>query len=482
VGEEDWSVGKESDQDEEMSRDYPRFAVVGHPNKGKSSIVSTLALDESVHISSTPGTTTSQRAFPLKIDGKLLYELYDTPGFQRAREVLEWLKREDIGADQKTGRVKLFVDTFRNDPRFHDEIELLSPILGGAGIIYVVDGSKPYGVEYEAEMEILRWCGQPSMALINLIDETDHVEEWKRALGHYFRLVRVFSPMEANFSQHRVLFEAIAQLKEEWTASVNHSMELFALYRRQNISQSAELIASLLAGVLSHKVSQPITSEAVSEQERTQLSERYKKEIRALEEQAMRKIAALWSHSEIEKEDSLNHFLDVDLFSKESESIFGLSKKELATMASVAGGATGAGVDLMLGGSSMMLGALIGGLVGGAGAMFGFDEAAQIKVLGQKLGSRRLEAGPMKNPNFPYILLRRVLYYAIEVANRPHANRKKIQMDQERILSCEWIDGKTKRSLEAFHYRFRQDVAVDEKQLEGYRDLIQSILMEHISN
>ena len=30
----------------------PAFAVVGHPNKGKSSIVSTLASDESVSISS----------------------------------------------------------------------------------------------------------------------------------------------------------------------------------------------------------------------------------------------------------------------------------------------------------------------------------------------------------------------------------------------------------------------------------------------
>ena len=35
----------------------PLFAIVGHPNKGKSSIVSTLAQDESVTISPIPGTT-----------------------------------------------------------------------------------------------------------------------------------------------------------------------------------------------------------------------------------------------------------------------------------------------------------------------------------------------------------------------------------------------------------------------------------------
>ncbi len=73
---------------------YPKFAVVGHPNKGKSSIVSTLSQDATVTISSIPGTTTQQRAFPLKVDGKVLYELYDTPGFQRARAILAWLKKE----------------------------------------------------------------------------------------------------------------------------------------------------------------------------------------------------------------------------------------------------------------------------------------------------------------------------------------------------------------------------------------------------
>ena len=33
------------------------FAVVGHPNKGKSSIVATLAENDAVAIGATPGTT-----------------------------------------------------------------------------------------------------------------------------------------------------------------------------------------------------------------------------------------------------------------------------------------------------------------------------------------------------------------------------------------------------------------------------------------
>ena len=45
--------------------DIPQFAIVGHPNKGKSSIVSTLARDSSVGISQQSGTTAHNPVFSL---------------------------------------------------------------------------------------------------------------------------------------------------------------------------------------------------------------------------------------------------------------------------------------------------------------------------------------------------------------------------------------------------------------------------------
>ena len=225
---------------------HPKFAVVGHPNKGKSSIVSALALDDSVQISDTPGTTTKKRSFPLSVDGKILYELFDTPGFQRARKVLAWLEKHDVPANKKHEVVQAFIEKYRDDERFNDEIELLEPIMDGAGIIYVVDGSQPYGEEYETEMEILRWTGQPSMALINHIGETDYSEEWKRALEHYFKMVRTFNPMQTNFEQHMSILESMAQLKEEWIAPLKASIKLFTQYQEQMFERSASLVARLL--------------------------------------------------------------------------------------------------------------------------------------------------------------------------------------------------------------------------------------------
>ncbi len=463
-----------------MNESYPKFAVVGHPNKGKSSIVSTLAHDESVQISNTPGTTTVQRSFPLKIDGEIIYELFDTPGFQRARAVLAWLNKEDVPADQKADRVRRFVYEHNDDPRFRDEVELLKPIMDGAGIIYVVDGSKPYGVEYEAEMEILRWTGQPSMALINLIDDTDHVLEWRRALEHYFRMVRLFNPMEVNFSQHLVLLDSMSQLREEWTSSVKRSIEIFERYQEQKINDSSVLITELITDSLSYVASLPIAGEEASGEESERVVEIYKSYLRHLEKKSQKKIAKVWHHSQLENEIVIPLFQEMDLFSKESASLFGLSKKEMILTGAAGGALTGSGVDLMLGGTSFMMGTAIGALVGGAGAMFGFQEIAQMKVLGQKLGSRRLEAGPMQNRNFPYILLRRILYYTREVATRPHANRAKISIDGEALLEREWIDESSKKEIEKLHQDFRSGGTIKEKQIALYDDLIRSILLQSI--
>ena len=59
----------------------PTFAVVGQPNKGKSSIVATLAEDEQIAIAPAPGTTRQAQRHVLKVDGEALYALVDTPGF-----------------------------------------------------------------------------------------------------------------------------------------------------------------------------------------------------------------------------------------------------------------------------------------------------------------------------------------------------------------------------------------------------------------
>lgn len=115
----------------------PVFAVVGHPNKGKSSVVATLSQNDAIAIALEPGTTRQRQAYPLSVDGHTLYTLVDTPGFQRPRRVLEWLQAHSVSASDHAQTVQAFVTQHRGDGRFTDECELLAPLIDGAGIIYV---------------------------------------------------------------------------------------------------------------------------------------------------------------------------------------------------------------------------------------------------------------------------------------------------------------------------------------------------------
>ena len=145
----------------------PLFVVVGNVNQGKSSVVAALSENEAIPIDSYPGTTKHAGTYVFKSADRELFRIVDTPGFQRPRQLLAWLQARTQSAADRPGAVREFVETMADGGEFHDEVELLKPLLEGAGILYVVDASSHLEPSNEAEMEILRWTGQPAMALIN---------------------------------------------------------------------------------------------------------------------------------------------------------------------------------------------------------------------------------------------------------------------------------------------------------------------------
>ena len=407
----------------------PRFAIVGHPNKGKSSIVATLAEDEAVGISPEPGTTTRATPYPMRLDGEVLYELIDTPGFQRARETLEWLEAEDRGAEARADTVRRFVEVHRKDPRFHDECELLAPIVDGAGILYVVDGSRPYGRQYEAEMEILRRSGRPRMALINLIGSGDHVAEWQAALGQYFSIVRVFDALRADFAKRIELLRAFGALDERGAPQLEKAAEALIAERDWRRQQAARAIADLLVDALTATVTLPLKDPeqqaAVAQQAQAKLQER----IRRREQESRRAVQQIYRHADTDVEEAEGTPLGEDVFSARSFRIFGLSTRQLALTGAASGAAAGGLVDIAVGGASLLLGAGIGAALGAAGAVGGASRLAKIRVLGQPLGGHELVVGPVSDPNLPWVLLSRALLHARLVAERNHARRDRLVIE-----------------------------------------------------
>jgi hypothetical protein len=440
----------------------PRFAIVGHPNKGKSSIVATLAEDDSVAISSEPGTTKAARSYPMRLDGVTLYELFDTPGFQRAREVLAWLHAHDRGAGTRADVVREFVLQHSADERFHDERELLRPILDGAGILYVVDGSRPYGREYEPEMEVLRWTGRPRMALINLIAAGDHVDEWRAALSQFFSIVRVFDAMHADFARRIDLLRAFGAIDETWAPRLNQAADALAAERARRKERAATEIADLLIAVLTATESAALPDDradpAVEDAARTRL----RKSIRAREHAARRSVQEIYHHEGLEAREAEASFLTEDLFSERSFSVFGLSSAQLAMTGAASGAVAGGIVDAMLGGASLFLGAGIGALIGAAGALAGSDRLAKVEVLGQPLGGFELRLGPISDPNFPWVMLGRALMHVRLIAERNHARREALVVDAERAEHLgDTVDAARRRRLEGTFRTLRSDASID---------------------
>lgn len=406
----------------------PSFAVVGHPNKGKSSVVSTLARDDRVAVSMQSGTTIVAEAFDIRV-GQSSYQLIDTPGFQRPRKVLAWLNQTSPTADKRSARIGEFLKDPQCISQFKDEIELLRPIMAGAAILYVVDGSRPYSAEYEAEMEILRWTGQPSMALINPIENDDFVKNWQDALQQYFKVVRVFDAVTADLGHHIGLLEAFAHIHQPWSGSLNQLVLEFSHEVTRQRQQCCQLSAQLLEDLTQYQLSQKVLTKSQAQSLQLLLEQRYYQWMRQREIQAHDQLQGIFRHHQLDRE-SNELALPDDLFDTDKWYGWGLDRKQLTTVAALAGAAAGGAIDLAVAGHSFMLGALGGGLLGSSAAWFGADKLAENKIKGIPLGGFEARQGPISNKNFPYVILGRLLFIFRALGRRNHAQRSKLSLSE----------------------------------------------------
>ncbi|BDG03014.1 GTPase/DUF3482 domain-containing protein [Anaeromyxobacter oryzae] len=424
--------------------EVPRFAVVGRVNKGKSSIVSTLAEDESVRIDPRPGTTTEIREYPVKVDGRTLFVLVDTPGFEDAPRALAWLRAREVSASERPARVAELVRGHEGTDDFVEERRLLAPILAGASVLYVVDGTKPFRPNYEAEMEILRWAGRPAMALVNRIGAGDHAAEWHRALGQYFHVVRDFDAHAATFEERLALLRAFRELRPEWRSAIDEALAALVAQRLRRRADAAAEIADLLADALTHVEELTVADPAALRGERDRLERSFHDALRAREARARRRVEALYAIGEATfREAALERpALEKDLFAEETWQILGLSPGQLVAAGAIAGATVGGAIDAAVGGASLLAGTVLGGALGGGGALYGVGRRfARVRpagppgVPGLLLDARRLVArgrtfriGPHAGLNFPWILLDRALLHYDAVVHHAHARRGEVAL------------------------------------------------------
>ena len=414
----------------------PTFAVVGRPNKGKSSIVATLARDDSVFIDARAGSTRDAREFPMRVDHETLYVLVDTPGIQRARAVLDWLQANSVDAASRPAAVRQFVEAHRADPRFHDECELLQPIVNGAGIIYVVDGSVPFSADYEAEMEILRWTGRPSLALINPIDSDDFAVEWTAGLGQYFRTVRQFDAQRAELTKQLELLELFGHLDPDWREALGRAVTVLRDERAAQHRAASLLIADLIVETITFETSQKVPRGVPLEPVQALLFKRYQRHLVERERQCRRRVEEEFSWTSLTRTEEGLALEESELFKVEDWYLWGLDRRSLLTVAgsvgAVVGGGTGLVIDGATGGLLGGLGTLVSGAIGAAGsgiaALRYANDIGEIRVRGIPTGGRELHYGPARNLNFPFVVLGRALLHHQLLCSRTHADRSALDL------------------------------------------------------
>ncbi len=444
--------------------DFPKFVVVGHPNKGKSSIISTLTMNDSVKIGELPGTTTKAKNYSLKIDGKTFYEFIDTPGFQRPRRVYEYLKSfGDVKAIDRPKLLKQFLEKYENNPKFHDECELLRPIIEGARILYIVDASKPYSDEYEMEMEILRYAGTPSMAILNYISDKDYTDEWNIVLGQYFRLVKKFNPLKASHDEHIDLLEAIAHLDPVWSDKMKDAVKLLKANYQKMLSKMANLITKAVKDALSFKIVRRISHKRDIQKK---LEEDFKKRIEQIEKKLQNDIKSMLYFKNI-KINIKNAELKYDLFSEQSKEIFGLKREKLILISTLGSAVSGGMIDLAVGGHSFFLGTLIGGVTGFVGSIYGYEELGKIKFISKE----KMQVGPIKDINFGFIFLNRSIIFAKTLLSKSHADRKEVLLNlNDKVDSINLL-----KKLNKFHQKFSKNKE-SEKDLKEYEEIVLKLL------
>ncbi|WP_114417955.1 DUF3482 domain-containing protein [Marinospirillum perlucidum] len=406
----------------------PHFCVVGHPNQGKSSLVSTLVENDSVKIGTESGTTQSSQDYEFHLGNQCLLTLTDTPGFQRPRQLLAWLEAESVSPAERPQRVRDFLKKEEHWQSFPDECQLLRPIMQGAGILYVTDAASEPTAADEAEMEILRWTGQPRMAVINPITQEGPHQQWQATLNQFFQWVRIFNPLTASLPARQALLRALAELTSEWTPALHRLSQLLASRDQQRLEEVSLELAEYWCEQISRREALGGLPPLLAGSPEEFLQEK----LDAAENQLFEHLSQKWGHASTRLETTREWELGQEnLMNTENWYLWGLKQRDLLITAGAAGMAAGSLIDLGVGGSSFMLGALSGGLLGSTSGWWASKQLPGKRLGWLPLAGKKDYVGPVRHPNFPLVVMARALTFTRLLWLRPHAQRTRLTLQAQ---------------------------------------------------
>src|SRR5690606_10820471 len=237
-----------------------RISVVGHTNTGKTSLLRTLTRNpEFGEVSASPSTTRHVEGASLSVGGKLVVELYDTPGLEDPISLLDLLDRQAAGSGPRLdgpARIQRFLDSSEAHSRFEQEAKVLRQTLHSDAAIYVIDARDPVLAKYRDELQILASCAVPVLPLLNFVrDSRSNEQAWRDALARLGLHVLVsFDTVAPAHDGETILYERLATLLDQRGISLRALAEEHAREAGQRRQAASLLVAEMLVDVAACRV------------------------------------------------------------------------------------------------------------------------------------------------------------------------------------------------------------------------------------
>ena len=396
-----------------------KLAVVGHTNVGKTSLLRTLTRDVGFGaISHRPSTTQHVEGARLSVDGEALIELYDTPGFEDAVALYDYLEQLPRQGERLDGpeQVQRFLHSSEAGQRFEQEAKVLRQLLQSDAGFYVIDAREPVLAKYRDELAILAMCGKPLLPVLNFVNSPEQREaQWREVLARLgLHAVVRFDTITPPVDGEQRLYENLSLVLDSQRPRLQRLIDYNQAQVQVRRSAAYRLIADLLVDVSACRRSvHPDHLDAAIQELHDDVRQREQRCVEALLKlYAFRKDDALAAALPLEE----GRWGD-DLFNPATMKQMGV--KLGGGMA--AGAVTGAGIDLITGGLSLGMGTVVGAAVGGLTQTFrNYGD----RLKGKWRGERELT---VNDSTLRLLAIRQQrLLYALEL--RGHAAQEQIQL------------------------------------------------------
>lgn len=341
-----------------------RIAVVGHTNTGKTSLLRTLTRDARFgDVSARPGTTRHVESARLLVRGRVLLELYDTPGLEDAIDLLALVDHQSHLRDDGPTRVQRFLASPEAGERFEQEAKVLRQVTRSDAALYVIDARDPVLAKHRDELALLALCGVPLLPLLNFVaGQQTRESEWRDALaGIGLHAIVRFDTVAPASDGERLLYTKMATLLDAHSDVLNALILSHEEDTRQRHESALELIADLLIDIAALR-------RRVSRLDKATLAkgiEQINQQVRQREQLCVERLLSLYRFYPDDVEPGELPLVDgrweQDLFDPYTLQAMGIRLGGGAA----AGAAAGLGVDLMVGGVTLGAAAAVGALLGG---------------------------------------------------------------------------------------------------------------------